>query len=64
MCSVSSEPGEKLKPWTVSRAFTDLLSNSPKRSPRFSPAYEGKDNMFYFLIVATLMYQKKTALVF
>ena len=34
---------------TASRAFTDLLSNSPKRSPRFSPGYEGTENMFYFL---------------
>ena len=32
-----------------SRVFTDLLSNSPKRSPRFSPAYEDTENMFYFL---------------
>ena len=44
------------KPWqslwelsTASRVFTDLLSNSPKRSPRFSPGYEGTENMFYFL---------------
>ena len=29
--------------------FTDLLSNSPKRSPRFSPGSEGTENMFYFL---------------
>ena len=29
--------------------FTDLLSNSPKRSPRFSPGYECTENMFYFL---------------
>ena len=38
------------KPSTVSRVFTDLLSHSPKRSPRFSPVYEGTEkNMFYFL---------------
>ena len=29
--------------------FTDLLSTSPKRSSRFSPGYEGTENMFYFL---------------
>ena len=29
--------------------FTDLFSNSPKRSPRLSPGYEGTENMFYFL---------------
>ena len=29
--------------------FTDLLLNSPKCSPRFSPGYEGTENMFYFL---------------
>ena len=28
----------------------DLFSNSPKRSPHFSPAYEGTKNIFYFLI--------------
>ena len=33
---------------TVSRVFTDLLSNSPKGSPWFSPSYEGTENMFYF----------------
>ena len=27
-----------------------LLSNFPKRLPRFSPGYEGTENMFYFLI--------------
>ena len=40
---------EQVKPLTASRVFTDLLSNSPKRSPRFSPSYEGTENMFYFL---------------
>ena len=35
---------------TASRVFTDLLSKSPKRSPPFSPGYEGTQNMFYFLI--------------
>ena len=34
---------------TASRIFTDLLSNSPKCSPRFSPGYESTENMFYFL---------------
>ena len=33
---------------TASRVFTDLLSNSPKRLPRFSPGCEGTENMFYF----------------
>ena len=33
---------------------TDLLSNSPKRSPRFSPGYEGTENMFYFLNITEL----------
>ena len=28
---------------------SDLLSNSPKRSSRFSLGYEGTENMFYFL---------------
>ena len=37
------------KPSTGSRVFTDLFSNSPKGSPRFSPRYEGTENMFYFL---------------
>ena len=32
----------------VSRVVTDLLSNSCNRS-RFSPGYEGTDNVFYFL---------------
>ena len=35
---------------TSSRVFTDLLSNSPRHSPQFSPGYEGLENMFYFLI--------------
>ena len=33
----------------ASRVFTDLQSNSPKRSTRFLPGYEGKEKMFYFL---------------
>ena len=33
----------------ASRVFTDLLLNSPKHLPRFSPGYEGTENMFYFL---------------
>ena len=39
--------------------FTDLLSNSSKRSPRFSPGYEGAESMFYFLykiIISNLKY--------
>ena len=40
---------EELKHSTASRVFTDLLLNSPKRSHRFSPGYEGTENMFYFL---------------
>ena len=39
---------------TASRVFTDLLSKSPKRSPRFSPGYEGTEKMFYFLSKACL----------
>ena len=31
-----------------SRVFTNLLSNSPKRSPRSSPGSEGTENMFPF----------------
>ena len=40
---------EQVKTSTASRVFTDLLSNSPKHSPRFSPGYEGTENMFYSL---------------
>ena len=40
---------EQVKHSTASRVFTDLLSNSPKRSPLFSPGYESMENMFYFL---------------
>ena len=40
---------EQVKPSTVSRVFTDLLSNSHKRLSWFSPGYEGTENMFYFL---------------
>ena len=39
-----------LRLWEIlKQVFTDLLSNSVKRSPRFSPGYEGTENMFYFL---------------
>ena len=38
------------KPSTASQVFTDLLLNSPKRLPWFSPGYEGTENIFYFLI--------------
>ena len=34
---------------TSFQVFPDLLANSPKCSPRFSPGYEGTENMFYFL---------------
>ena len=37
-----------------------MLSNSPKRSPRFSPGYEGTENMFYFLNVNS--YNLETAI--
>ena len=40
---------EKVKPTTASRVFTDLLSNSPKRSPRFSSVRLCTANLFYFL---------------
>ena len=36
---------------TAFRVFTDLLSNSPKRLPQFSPGYKDTENMFYFLII-------------
>ena len=31
-----------------SRVFTDLLLNSLKRTPRFSPGYDGTEKIFYF----------------
>ena len=43
----------------MSRVFTDLLSNSPKRSPLFSPGYEGTENMFYFLNEADICQKVK-----
>ena len=43
------EFSSRWKPSNPSRVFTDLLTNSPKRSPRFSPGFEGTENMFYFL---------------
>ena len=36
--------------WAASWVVTDVLSNSHKHLPRFSPGYEGTENMFYFLI--------------
>ena len=42
------EFSSRWKPLTASRVFTDLLLNSPKNSPQFSPGYEGTENMFYF----------------
>ena len=45
----------------VSLVFTDLLSNSPKRSPRFSSGYKGTENLFYFLrIIDTIKSLTKT----
>ena len=44
------EFSSKWKSLTVFWVFTSLLSNSRKRSHRFSPSYEGTENMFYFLI--------------
>ena len=38
------ELSSRWKPSTTSHVFTDLHSNSPKHSPRFSPGYEGKEN--------------------
>ena len=43
------EFSSRWKPSTASGVFTDLLSNSPKCSPQFSPGFEGTENMFYFL---------------
>ena len=40
----------------LSCGITDLLSNSPKRSPQFSPGYEGTENMFYFLNILKLYF--------
>ena len=43
---------ELLSRWktaTASRVFIDLLSNSPKRSPRLSSGYEDTEKMFYLL---------------
>ena len=37
---------EQAKTSTASRMFTDLLSNSPKRSPRFSQGFQGTESMF------------------
>ena len=50
------EFSSRWKPSTASRVFTDLLPNSPKRSPRFSPGYESTENMFYFLNKARAQY--------
>ena len=48
------EFSSRWKPSTASCVFTNLLLNSPKCSPWFSPGYEGTENMFYFLIVNML----------
>ena len=44
-----------MKACEKSRVFTDLLSNSPKRSPWFSTGYEGTENLFYFLTVVVFV---------
>ena len=41
---------EQVKTLTASRVFINVLSSSHKRSPWFSPGYEGTENMFSFLI--------------
>ena len=44
------EFSSRWKPSTASRVFTYLLSNSPKRSSRFSPGNEGtKKNVLFFI---------------
>ena len=64
MFSVPLEPGENLgkvcesswageNPRLRLEFCTDLLSNSPKRSLRFSSGYEGTANTFYFLDIAS-----------
>ena len=40
------EFSSRWKPSTASRVFTDLFSNSPKRSPRFLPHFEGTETCF------------------
>ena len=42
------ELSNRWKPST-DQVFTDLLSNSPKRSPRLSPGYEGTDERTCFI---------------
>ena len=49
------EFSSRWKPSTAYRVFTNLLSNSPKHLPWFSPGYEGMENMFCFLIVIILI---------
>ena len=51
MFSIPSQPDENLGKVCENSSTADLLQNSPKRSPRFSPGYESTENMFYFLIV-------------
>ena len=51
MISTLSKPVENLgKVWENSRAG--------KRSPRFSPGYEGTENMFYFLFFYVVDYKR------
>ena len=46
---LDSSKNSRLEASTTSRVFTDLLSNSPKRSPRLSPGREGRGKIFYLL---------------
>ena len=52
-----SKPRQSLREFSSRRLrlgpFTDLLSNSPKRSPWFSQGNEGKEKMFYFFKIGT-----------
>ena len=49
---VRLKSGRKIYIYNFKRSAHCILckiSNFPKRSPRFSPGYEGTENMFYFL---------------
>ena len=54
------EFSSRWKPSTASRVFTDLLSNSPNRSARFSPGYEGTENMYHFLNIINMATSSRT----
>ena len=49
VCFHSAMKYENNQMMIASQVFTDLLLNSPKHSPQFSPGNEGMENMFYFL---------------